>query len=33
MNAQYDEETRHGGNREQQLKWDAFVSRELQKLK
>jgi hypothetical protein len=33
MNAQYDEETNHGGNRGQQLKWDAFVSGELQKLK
>jgi hypothetical protein len=33
MNYQYDVETNHGGNREQQLKWDAFVSGELQKLK
>jgi hypothetical protein len=33
MNTRYDEETNHGGSREQQLKWDAFVSGELQKLK
>lgn len=33
MNTQYDQETNHGGNREQQLKWDVFVSAELQKLK
>lgn len=32
MNSLYDKETNHGGNREQQLKWDAFVSNELKKI-
>jgi hypothetical protein len=33
MNDQYDKESNHGGNVEQQLKWDAFVREELQKIK
>jgi hypothetical protein len=32
MNYQYDEETNHGGKRDQQLKWDAFVKEELEKI-
>lgn len=32
MNDEYDKESNHGGNRDQQRKWDAFIAEELKKL-
>ncbi|MGH2553800.1 MAG: DUF922 domain-containing protein, partial [Chitinophagaceae bacterium] len=31
MNDRYDQETNHGGNRDQQLKWEASISADLNK--